>query len=203
MPKNRANASNDPAPQDCGKWIDLRGVDDCLSSVAQLTLDDRLSAVRYYLPLAALRADETVEHVHRLRVSTRRVLAALELYKDLLPRRKAKWMRRQMKQIRQAAGEARDLDVLSERYESSGSRKHKRLLKGLRRLRKRSQRSIVRLNRKLIGSGKLEKRSAKLLAGIRCDRQLSLKKFARSRLRRQAKQFFKSAESDLDPLYVL
>ena len=58
-----------------------------------------------------------IEHVHRLRVSTRRAVAALKLYRDWLPPAKFRWVKKRLKKIRRAAGDARDLDVLAERLQ--------------------------------------------------------------------------------------
>jgi CHAD domain-containing protein len=82
-----------------------------------MSLEARLMAVVHYLPRAAYHADQDVEHVHRLRVSTRRAMAALDLYRELLPRKRARWITKQLKKIRRAAGEARDLDVLAQRFQ--------------------------------------------------------------------------------------
>ena len=64
------------------KWIQDVSPSDQTSDVALRTLRDRLDAVLYYLPLAAEGADEDLEHVHQLRVSSRRAAAALRLYED-------------------------------------------------------------------------------------------------------------------------
>jgi CHAD domain-containing protein len=71
--------------------------------------------VSHWLPRAAHLADRDIEHVHRLRVSTRRAVAALKLYREWLPAKHHRWMKRRLRQIRRAAGDARDLDVLGER----------------------------------------------------------------------------------------
>lgn len=52
--------------------------------------------------------------VHRLRVATRRGLAALDAFDELLPERRRDWFRRRLRRIRRVAGEARDLDVLAQ-----------------------------------------------------------------------------------------
>ena len=57
------------------------------------------------------------EHVHQLRVATRRAMAALRIFELLLPRRRARKMKKQLKRIRRAAGDARNLDVLAARLE--------------------------------------------------------------------------------------
>ena len=58
------------------KWIEGVSADDSTREAAQHSLRARLSAVKGYLPLAAHRAEEDVEHVHQLRVCTRRSMAA-------------------------------------------------------------------------------------------------------------------------------
>ena len=70
------------------KWIPAVQPDDRTSDVAVRTLQDRLGAVLYCLPLASEQARQDVEHVHQLRVWTRRATAALRLYEDWMPRRR-------------------------------------------------------------------------------------------------------------------
>jgi CHAD domain-containing protein len=67
------------------------------------------------LPLAAHLAEHDIEHVHRLRVATRRATAALKLYRDCLAPKPLRWMKKRLRKIRRAAGDARDLDVLADR----------------------------------------------------------------------------------------
>ena len=45
--------------------------DASVDDAARLSLEARLTAVAHHLPLAAYHAEQDVEHVHRLRVSTR------------------------------------------------------------------------------------------------------------------------------------
>ena len=52
--------------------------------------------------------------MHELRVTKRWTTAALRLYADMLPRRRTAWMETRLKQIRRAAGDARDYDVLAQ-----------------------------------------------------------------------------------------
>jgi CHAD domain-containing protein len=100
-----------------GKWIEGIGPESSISEAARISLEARLDAVIHWLPPAAYCPEQDVEHVHRLRVSTRRAVAALRLYRRWLPRRSARWILRQLKQIRRAAGDARDLDVLADRLQ--------------------------------------------------------------------------------------
>src|SRR5271168_1372640 len=96
------------------KWVYNVSPDDRTSDVAARTLRVRLNAVRYYLDLAADCPDD-IEHVHELRVWSRRAAAALRLYHDLLPSHCARWIGKQMRRLRRAASTARDFDVLTQR----------------------------------------------------------------------------------------
>ena len=93
------------------KWLDADG-DQPITRAAGEAVQSRLISVLDQLPLAAEAADETIEHVHQLRVATRRTQIALRLFADSLPRRRRRWWTRQLKRIRDAAARARDLDVL-------------------------------------------------------------------------------------------
>jgi CHAD domain-containing protein len=93
------------------KWIpDLRA-DTPARHAAKHVLELRLSVVQERLPLAAAHADEDVEHVHQLRVGTRRAGAALRIFAAVLPTSLHKKLRKTLKKLRQAAGAARDWDV--------------------------------------------------------------------------------------------
>jgi CHAD domain-containing protein len=65
--------------------------------------------------LAAKKSADDIEYVHQLRVATRRASAAVQIFAELLPKRKSRLINRRLRELRQAAGEARDLDVLGER----------------------------------------------------------------------------------------
>src|SRR2546426_9281030 len=93
------------------KWLDALRGDMPVSEAAQLALSRRLGAVRDRLPDAVFHADDDIEHVHQLRVSTRRAAAALRLFADHLPARLYKKTRRALRAIRRSAGAARDWDV--------------------------------------------------------------------------------------------
>jgi CHAD domain-containing protein len=97
------------------KWIDGLAVDGNVSDAARKSLEARLATVAYWLPLAARPVDGDLERIHQLRVATRRAVAALKLYRDWLPDGPRRWIIKRLKKIRQAAGDARDLDVLTAR----------------------------------------------------------------------------------------
>jgi CHAD domain-containing protein len=83
-------------------------VDDAARTVVRA----RLEAVEQMLPLAAERWEEDVEHVHQLRVSTRRSAAALATFAPCFDADRMKTVRRHLKKVRRAAGEARVCDVM-------------------------------------------------------------------------------------------
>ncbi len=99
------------------KWIDADSPDVPAQAVARRAIEARLHTVWDWLPLAAKDATDDIEYVHQLRVATRRAMATLEIFGDLLPPHRGQWYLKQLKRVRQAAGDARDLDVLTERLQ--------------------------------------------------------------------------------------
>src|SRR5262249_5047583 len=89
-------------------------VDEPASAVARRAIGGRLKTVWDWLPQAADSASDDPEFVHQLRVSTRRAMAAMRLFEAMLPPKRCRWFRKQLKQLRNKAGEARDLDVLAQ-----------------------------------------------------------------------------------------
>lgn len=77
-----------------------------------LIVSQSLDSVRKCLKRAARNWTNDDEHVHRLRVATRRSLAAVKLFDSILPNKQRRWLNKNLKDILHAAGEARDLDVL-------------------------------------------------------------------------------------------
>src|SRR6266581_4509155 len=94
-----------------GKWIEGLGPLLTVAEAARIALQVRLEVVRYFLPLAMHESDRDPEHVHRLRVGTRRAGAALRIFADALPSKLHRKAKKTLRSIRQAAGEARDWDV--------------------------------------------------------------------------------------------
>ncbi len=58
-----------------------------------------------------------IEGVHDMRVASRRLRAALEIFRDVFSRKQYRELREEVKRIADALGEVRDLDVLQERLE--------------------------------------------------------------------------------------
>jgi len=93
------------------KWmIELDG-DTPLDEAARQVLAQRLSIVPERLAGALAEADLDLEHVHQLRVATRRAGAALAVFSGCLPPRDFERARRRLRRLRRAAGAARDADV--------------------------------------------------------------------------------------------
>jgi CHAD domain-containing protein len=94
-----------------GKWItDLHGKTP-LAAAARRVLTVRLQVVHEQLPLALHHWKDDAEHIHQLRVGTRRAGAALHICSLCLPKKTFKKMRKRLRKLRRAAGAARDWDV--------------------------------------------------------------------------------------------
>jgi CHAD domain-containing protein len=94
-----------------GKWIAGLTPETPVADAARAVLAARFEVVRRFLPLAAEKPFDDPEHVHQLRVGTRRAGAALRVFADCLPRKALRAMKLQLRAIRRAAGDARDWDV--------------------------------------------------------------------------------------------
>jgi CHAD domain-containing protein len=176
----------------------------CPGDVAARTLRFRLAAVQHYLPLAADKSDEDAEYVHELRVVTRRMTAALELYADMLPRRRTARMTTILKQIRRAAGDARDYDVLAKRLSDGDSdAEARRFLEKVLSRRQKAQKPIRAIYRRLKKDNRLDHWAKKLLHAVRPRDKSKAEPqdppfgvWASARLRRTVSRFFKAAPND-------
>ena len=97
-----------------GKWIEGLRADMPITEAAHRVLKARLGVVRERLPHALFEADKDPEHVHQLRVGTRRAAAAVGIFAGCLPAKRYGKIRKRLRKIRRAAGEARDWDVFLE-----------------------------------------------------------------------------------------
>lgn len=100
------------------KWIAGLTGDMPAHEAARLALDLRLGVVRDRLPAAVFHADDDIEHVHQLRVGTRRAAAALRIFASCLPERLHKKTRKSLRALRRSAGEARNWDVFLDMLQS-------------------------------------------------------------------------------------
>jgi CHAD domain-containing protein len=152
------------------KWIANSAPDEPVDEVARRALAARLESVWRLMSRAAA-DDPSPEHVHQLRVATRRAMAALRIFEPLLPSRRARKMKKQLKRIRRAAGDARNLDVLAARlmkvypsWEVSHSVRLKELIAELRR---RAQPPIDELYAHLSEKHRFVRRQRALVARVR------------------------------------
>jgi len=191
------------------KWVKGANPDTPVSEVARLALTERLRLVAHYLPLAANQATEDVEYIHQLRVCTRRSGAALRLFRDACPPKRAKRIQKTLGRIRRAAGEARDLDVLILRIQEELAPQSDRdlapLLDMLTGLRSAAQPAVVEAAEQ-IDTEKLSRRVEKLVGKIRWrgeDEEPALAAAAQTALAPIAADFFAKARSDLGELAEL
>jgi len=125
------------------RWIEHVDKNSSLHALAVEAISNRLAGVGLLLPLAAKDWRESIEHVHQLRIWSRRAAASLQLFRDLLPTEIFRQAWKRIRKIRRAAGVARDLDVmLGELQNSKLKKSQKKLLASLQRKRSRAQHSI-------------------------------------------------------------
>ncbi len=171
-------------------------------TVATRTLRKRLDAVWRELPAAGSQTVRDAESVHRLRVATRRAIAAIDAFHDLLPAKRADWFAKRLRRIRRSAGEARDLDVLTDRLageagETPGARARRRLMAMLSKQREVSRKPIRTQHERLIDADWLD-RVERLIAGIGNGRgHPTFREYAQRRLRPLTRSFFSTADRKL------
>jgi len=87
-----------------------------VEDAARRVLALRLEAVRDRIADALTPGENCRQHVHALRVASRRAAAAVDLFVEYLPKKVFKEVRRQLRLIRRAVGTARDWDVVLAHY---------------------------------------------------------------------------------------
>jgi CHAD domain-containing protein len=192
------------------KWIEAESLDESATTFAQRALDARLKTVYSWLEQAADDTETPVESVHQLRVSTRRATAVLQLFEDWLPRRRARWFRKHLKQMRQTAGEARDLDVLAaqlcEYCNANQAAGCADLQARVAEARQAAQPAIRELHRKMVDR-RFGRRLKKLVQKTRWrDEQAecpTYQEVARSGLRPLADNFFAASQGDFENILAL
>jgi len=191
------------------KWVLAATADDPVRAVAARTLAVRLAAVQHFLPLAAEHSDEDVEYVHQLRVATRRCVAALQLYRKILPKAPRKALCAELKRIRQAAGRARDYDVLILRHTADAADANTQLfLEEVRKKRQEVQEPLRAINRLLVANQQLQQLPQALCTpGPEPEAAAAAQPFgpwARRQLSKSVKAFFAAEPTrlkDLDALH--
>jgi CHAD domain-containing protein len=185
------------------KWVPGISADDPAGEVATAILDARLKAVGYWLPLAAERSDEDIEHVHQLRIATRRAVAALRMFADLVPAPEGDEFRAKLRRIRLAADEARNWDVLGQRFLSGAAQWADpivyQFVEQVTWRRREVQPQLVAIHREL-GAEQFNRQTEQLTADVRAQHGDADRPFgqrASQDLRPVLKKFFKAAKADL------
>jgi CHAD domain-containing protein len=180
------------------KWIAGISADQPVCEVAARVLDARLKAVYSSLPLAAERSDEDVEHVHRLRISVRRAAEAVRVFSGLIDEAEIDSLRDRLRRIRLAADEARNWDVMAERFAHGGAPAH--LRERINARRREVQGPIVAMQQE-IAANACEEKIDILVREVECRHWgKGKRRFGRQAPRYLApvvKKFFRAAESDL------
>jgi CHAD domain-containing protein len=191
------------------KWIEVHSYDEPLADVARRVLRARLKAVWRWLRLAANPSGDEIENVHELRVATRRAMASIQIFSDLLPAARAEWFQKKLKKTRQTAGSVRDLDVLSSRLRSSEEQHQEPGLKSLiarvEEERRHAQPAINELRHKLKSHGFTHRRK-KLVRRIERASESKATDFlsaAQVGLRPLVVNFFAAAEGDFECISAL
>lgn len=179
------------------KWIDDSHPEMPAAEVARRALDQRLGAVVHFLPLAAHLAHESAEYVHAARVSSRRGVAALELFADFVDKQRRKRMVASLKKIRKSMGPARDLDVYISRLAGSGDAGVVKVAKRLTRKRREAQSEIIDIATPLLMDGRLRRQAKKLIGGIEQEKHReSYGEWACDVFRKKWRTFTKAVPSD-------
>ena len=185
------------------KWLKVDSPDRPISEIAAEALAERLELVWYYAPLAAKQAKRDVEYVHQLRVATRRAAACMETFRLLLPPRRCRQMKKNLRRLRQAAGTARDLDVLKQWLAATdngnGGEKFSDVAQFIVNRRVEAQQPLLDAYRKLKRK-KFPKKASKLVRRTRwrdSEPEPSFGSLARSLIHQPVEEFFFAGEADL------
>ncbi len=106
------------------------------------------------------------EPVHRVRVATRRARAALELFAPVLPPKRPAWFLKQLRKLRKAADEARNLDVFSQRMQAQGVEVPESVAKLIAKRRRQAHAPLVKMQARLSADKRWQKKQRALVAAI-------------------------------------
>jgi len=164
-----------------------------VGQMAETTLRTRFDAVWTELR-AACEMPEHTEHVHRLRVATRRTLAAFDAFHAVIPAKRRGWFEKRLRRLRRTAGEARDLDVLTDRLTNDAVRARHQLIAMLSKQRHTSRAPILAQLEALVDSDWCC-RVDRLLADVSDRRRRSdFRAYARRHFKPMIAAFFAKAD---------
>ena len=191
------------------KWIAGTSAEMPLSDAARLAVAARLGVVWEYLSEDGAETRQDVENVHQMRVWSRRAVAALDIFWDLLPQRRARWFKKQLKRLRRAAGDARDYDVLAARLDgrakAAGGRTLTAAIERVRASRNEAQGPIDDVCHRLRGK-EFDRRAERLISRMRyidAQPEPTFGQAAHDGLRRPIGRFFEAAAEDLSDIAAL
>ena len=93
-----------------------------VADAARRVIALRLESVRDCLGRALRESENRRQNIHALRVATRRATAAVDIFRECLPRRIHKEVRGHLRSIRRAVGAARDWDVILQRLSKAAKK---------------------------------------------------------------------------------
>ena len=178
--------------------------DTSVRDAVRLTLQDQLNAVLHFLALAAEKSCDDVEYVHHLRVSVRRMVTALRVYRRALPKKELSSIRKKLETIRHSAGKARDLDFFLEHVIGTGTGSSNSLAARVKHQREEAQRPILRCFVKAGQKKGLKNRLFKMLARIQKNNESASRLvgvWAKKQLRDAIKRFYHALPSDSNDLH--
>ena len=179
------------------KWIVSDHRDLPVGQVAAATLRTRFDAVWVELR-AACAMPHHAEHVHQLRVATRRAIAACDVFRDAIPAKRRDWFEKRLRRLRRIAGEARDLDVLTARLTNDDAALARSRLVAMLSKQRQTSRAPIREQLEKFIDIDWPSRVDRLIANVReRRRQSDFRSFARRRFKPMVASFFENADRKL------
>ncbi|MBL8815889.1 MAG: CHAD domain-containing protein [Planctomyces sp.] len=168
----------------------------------RLSFKSQLKQFRKNLKRAVHRSWEDIEHVHQLRVSGRRLLAALSVLAPLGKPKAVSLLQRRIRKVVSSAGKARDLDLLIHGELKRGPHCDRKLLKVWKHERKSAQKTLNELHRRFRKSSKLKNRTRELCRLFRsttdpngASSELGFRLWCKQRIAESAKPFLEGIVS--------
>jgi CHAD domain-containing protein len=183
------------------KWLHAATPNAPSDEIARSALNERLLAVAHYLKKAVGTKSEA-EAIHQLRVWTRRAGAALDLFEPGVPKKAGKRTRKTLHKLRQAAGDARDCDVLKERINAM-DREPPHARRSLKKCRRKAERKLKQLRQRLRKGARFDLQIQNLLRSIAWPKRHSSREalpfstLCRRQLAPLATHFFRHGRLDL------
>ena len=178
-------------------WMACVGRHTPVGHVAATILRERFDTVWTELQ-AVCTMPAYAEHVHQLRVATRRTLAAIDAFHSLIPAKRRDWFEKKLRRLRKAAGEARDLDVLTDRLTKNDSVRARKRLIAMLAQRRRASRAPIRAQLKKLKNADWSSRVDRLIEDTHDRRRRTeFRSFARRRFKPMVASFCATADGAL------